>query len=151
MRMRSVIQRVSRACVRVKGKIVGEISRGVLIYLGVEKGDTLRELEFTAEKIINLRIFPDDNNSMNLSLLDIKGEILSISQFTLTSRIKKGRRPSFSNAMEPDQAEEFYNKFNNLLTEYGIKVKTGEFGEMMKVDYINDGPVTFIIEKRFNE
>ena len=147
--MRIVVQRVLEARVEVAGKTVGKINHGLLIYVGIEKGDTEKELEFMAEKILNLRIFPDRNNKMNLSVTDIEGaEILSISQFTLASHIKKGRRPDFNNAEEPSRAELMYNQFNNLLSQ-NIKVEKGIFGAMMNILSINHGPVTFIIEKKY--
>ena len=145
--MRTVIQRVSRASVEVDGRIVGKIGRGILAYVGIEKGDTEKEIAFMAEKILNLRIFPDDERRMNLSVKDIGGEILSISQFTLASHIKKGRRPDFNNAEDPGKAEELYERFNELLAGE-IKVEKGVFAAMMKVESVNDGPVTFIIERR---
>jgi D-tyrosyl-tRNA(Tyr) deacylase len=147
--MRTVIQRVSRASVEVDGKVVGRIDRGILAFVGIEKGDTEKEIAFMAEKILNLRIFPDDEYRMNLSVKDIGGGILSISQFTLASYIKKGRRPDFTNAEEPGRAEELYEKFNDLLSRE-IKVEKGVFGAMMQIESINDGPVTFIIERKFN-
>lgn len=147
--MRVVIQRVDRANVAVEGKIVGEIGRGILVFAGIEKGDTEKEIVFMAEKILNLRIFPDREKKMNLSLKDINGEILSISQFTLASYIKKGRRPDFNNAEDPEKAEALYEKFNKLMAEE-VKVETGVFAAMMKIESVNDGPVTFIIEKRYS-
>jgi D-tyrosyl-tRNA(Tyr) deacylase len=148
--MRTVIQRVSRASVEVDGKVVGRIDRGILAFVGIEKGDTEKEIAFMAEKILNLRIFPDDEYRMNLSVKDIGGGILSISQFTLASYIKKGRRPDFTNAEEPGRAEELYEKFNDLISRE-IKVGKGVFGAMMQIESINDGPVTFIIEKKLQQ
>lgn len=146
--MRNVIQRVTRASVEVNGEIVGKINRGILVYVGIEKGDTEKEIAFMAEKILNLRIFPDEERRMNLSVKDIGGEILSISQFTLASYIKKGRRPDFTNAEEPGKAEELYERFNEICSQE-INVEKGVFGAMMNIESINDGPVTFIIEKKF--
>ncbi len=148
--MRVVIQRVSRASVEVEGKVVGKIGRGILVYAGIEKGDTEKEMAFMAEKILNLRIFPDHENKMNLSVKDIGGEILSISQFTLASHIKKGRRPDFNNAEDPARAESLCHRFNQLLDQE-IRVETGVFAAMMKIDSLNDGPVTFIIEKKYDK
>ncbi len=145
--MRVVIQRVTKASVEVDGTIVGKIQKGILAYVGIEKGDTEKEIAFTAEKILNLRIFPDQQGRMNLSVKDIGGAILSVSQFTLASYIKKGRRPDFTNAEEPKQAEAFYEQFNQLLSQE-ITVETGVFGAMMQIESINDGPVTFIIERK---
>ena len=148
--MRVVVQRVRSADVRVGSEIVGKIGSGLLVYSGIEKGDSEKEIEFIAEKILNLRIFPDKNGKMDSSVLDISGgSILSISQFTLASYIKKGRRPDFSNAMDPEKAEELYNKFNKILIGK-IRVETGVFGEMMDITSVNDGPVTFILEKKFS-
>jgi D-tyrosyl-tRNA(Tyr) deacylase len=147
--MRVVIQRVSEAGVEVDGKQVGKIGRGILVYAGVERGDGEREMRFMAEKILNLRIFPDHENKMNLSVKDVGGEILSISQFTLASHIKKGRRPDFNNAEDPTAAEKLYNRFNAFLSEE-IHVETGVFGAMMTISSLNDGPVTFIIEKKYD-
>ncbi|MCP5108876.1 MAG: D-tyrosyl-tRNA(Tyr) deacylase [bacterium] len=147
--MRVVIQRVNRAAVEVDEVVVGKIGMGILAYVGIEKGDTEKEIAFMAEKILNLRIFPDDEYKMNLNVKDVGGAILSISQFTLASYIKKGRRPDFTNAEEPARAEALWEKFNALLAGE-IKVEKGVFGAMMAVDSVNWGPVTFIIEKRYN-
>jgi D-tyrosyl-tRNA(Tyr) deacylase len=114
----------------------------------VEKGDGDREVDFMAEKILNLRVFPDSEGKMNLNLIETRGEILSVSQFTLASHIKKGRRPDFNNAEVPQRAEQLYRRFNRYLAR-SVKVETGIFGAMMEIHSINDGPVTFIIEKRF--
>lgn len=147
--MRIVVQRVSSADVKVNSKIVGEIGKGLLIYAGIEKGDTLREIEFMADKVLNLRIFPDEDKKMDRAVLDVPGSaILSISQFTLASFIKKGRRPDFSNALEPETAEKLYDHFCKKLSGK-IKVEKGVFGAMMEITSVNDGPVTFIIEKNF--
>jgi len=147
--MRVVVQRVKNAEVEIKGEIIANIERGLLVFVGIEKGDKEKEILFMAEKILNLRIFPDKNNKMNLSIKDINGEILSISQFTLASHIKKGRRPDFNNAEEPLKAEILYDRFNDILSDE-IKVKKGIFGSMMNIHSINEGPVTFIIEKKFD-
>ncbi len=146
--MRVVIQRVNRASVEVEGTIVGKIDRGILAYVGIEKGDTEKEIAFMAEKILNLRIFPDDEYKMNLCVKEVGGAILSISQFTLASYIKKGRRPDFINAEEPAKAEVLYEKFNEILSSE-IKVEKGVFGAMMNIESVNNGPVTFIIEKKY--
>ncbi len=147
--MRVVLQRVSEASVEVDKKITGKIGCGLLLYSGIERGDSEKEVEFMAEKILNLRIFPDGENRMNLSVLELpEKEILSVSQFTLASYIKKGRRPDFTNALEPKEAKRLYNYFNSVLSMHA-KVETGVFGAMMDVSSLNDGPVTFIIEKRF--
>jgi len=147
--MRVVVQRVKNAEAEVKGEIIANIERGLLVFVGIEKGDKEREIFFMAEKILNLRLFPDKKNKMNLSIKEINGEILSISQFTLASHIKKGRRPDFNNAEEPLKAKILYNRFNDILSDE-IKVKKGIFGSMMNIHSINEGPVTFIIEKKFD-
>lgn len=145
--MKAVIQRVLESKVEVNRKIVGQIGQGLNILLGVEKGDTDKEVEKLVNKIVNLRIFEDEKGKMNLSLLDINGEVLVISQFTLAGNIKKGRRPSFDNAENPDKAKELYEK---LVEEISILVKTqtGIFAADMKVFILNDGPVTFIIDSK---
>ncbi len=148
--MRVVVQRVDRASVEVDAAVVGKIGKGLLVYVGIEKGDTEKELAFMAEKILNLRIFPDNEYKMNLSIKDAAGAILSISQFTLASYIKKGRRPDFTNAEDPDKAEALYENFNELLAGE-IQVEKGIFGAMMAVESINNGPVTFIVEKKYHQ
>ena len=145
--MKIVLQRVNNASVEIDGKPYSKINKGALLLFGVEKNDKEEFLEFLANKTLNLRIFNDENNKMNLSLTDIKGEILVVSQFTLAANCKKGLRPSFDNAMTPDIANEFYEKFVALLKQSGLKVETGIFGADMKVSLLNDGPVTFILEK----
>jgi D-tyrosyl-tRNA(Tyr) deacylase len=144
--MRVVIQRVGRASVEVDGTVTGKIDKGILAYVGIEKGDTEKEIAFMAEKILNLRIFPDEEYKMNLNVKDVGGAILSISQFTLASYIKKGRRPDFTNAEEPARAEALWETFNEILARE-IKVEKGVFGAMMDIESLNKGPVTFIIEK----
>lgn len=146
--MKIVIQRVKESYVKVENRIVGKIGKGLLLLVGIEKGDSENMLEFMADKIVNLRIFPDENKKMNLSLLDVKGEILAVSQFTLAGSLEKGRRPSFDNAEEPQRAEALFNKFVDVLKNKGVKVETGEFGAMMEVFLINDGPVTFVLERK---
>ncbi len=146
--MRIVLQRVKSAKVKVNEKIVSEIKKGLLLLVAIEKNDAEEDIKFLAEKVVNLRIFPDNEYRMNLSLIDVGGEILSISQFTLSSRIKKGRRPDFHRAMEPEKAKELYEKFLNALRNYNITVKDGVFGAMMDVELINWGPVTFILEDK---
>ncbi|WP_457622544.1 D-aminoacyl-tRNA deacylase [Persephonella sp.] len=145
--MIAVIQRVNRSYVEVDGKVVGEIGKGLNILLGVVKGDTEEDIEKLIKKIPFLRIFEDENGKMNLSVIDIKGEALVISQFTLAGSVKKGRRPSFDNAEEPEKAKELYQEFVKRLSEY-IPVKTGIFAADMKVFIENDGPVTFIIDSK---
>ncbi|ACO03204.1 MAG TPA: D-aminoacyl-tRNA deacylase [Persephonella sp.] len=145
--MIAVIQRVNRSYVEVDGKVVGEIGKGLNILLGVVKGDTEEDIDKLIKKIPFLRIFEDENGKMNLSVIDIKGEALVISQFTLAGSVKKGRRPSFDNAEEPERAKELYQRFVERLSEY-IPVKTGVFAAHMKVFIENDGPVTFIIDSK---
>jgi len=144
--MKIVLQRVKEANVRVKGEIVGKINKGIVLLVGVERGDREEGAKYLANKIVNLRIFPDNKGKMNLSLLDVRGEILAVSQFTLAASLKKGRRPSFENAEEPKKAEKLFNFFVNELKSKRVKVETGIFGAMMEVFLINDGPVTYILE-----
>jgi D-tyrosyl-tRNA(Tyr) deacylase len=144
--MRIVIQRVSRASVEVEGKIVGQIGKGLLVYLSVGKTDQKSNAEFIADKIANLRIFTDENDKMNLTVKDVGGEILLVSNFTLHGDCRKGRRPGFDNAAEPSYANELYEYAAGLIRHEGIKVEMGIFGASMKVASINDGPVTFVID-----
>lgn len=145
--MRVVVQRSKNASVKVDEKIVGKIDYGLVLLVGFTHTDTITQLEYMVDKIINLRIFDDDNGVMNKSLLDVKGSILSISQFTLYADCKKGRRPSYIDALNPNDATILYDKFNNLLKDKNVKVETGIFGSDMKVELINDGPVTIILER----
>jgi D-tyrosyl-tRNA(Tyr) deacylase len=146
--MKIVLQRVKKAAVEVEQKVVGEIGQGACLLVGIEKGDTQHEAQYLANKIVELRIFPDEEERMNLSLLDIQGEMLVVSQFTLAGSLKKGRRPSFDSAEEPERAEKLFRYFVDLIKQRGVKVETGVFGAPMEVSLLNDGPVTFIIEKR---
>lgn len=148
--MRAVIQRVSQSNVQVNNKIVGEINEGLMVLLGVSLEDTLEDVKFLAEKIVNLRIFEDEQGKMNLSVKDVKGKILSISQFTLYGDCRKGRRPSFVEAAKPDQAEKLYEEFNKYIKNLGVDLETGTFQADMKVFLINDGPVTFILDSKKN-
>ncbi len=145
--MKIVLQRVKKASVEVERKVVGEIGQGVCLLIGVEKGDAEEEARYLANKIVDLRIFPDGEERMNLSLLDVQGEVLAVSQFTLAGSLKKGRRPSFDNAEEPEKAEGLFRYFVDLIKQRGVKVETGVFGALMEVRLVNDGPVTFILEK----
>ena len=145
--MKAVIQRVTQASVSVDGQIVGECNQGYMILFGAVEGDTLFDVETLAQKIVNLRIFSDENDKMNKSIIDIDGEILAISQFTLAADVKKGNRPSFIKALKPDLAEEYYNIFCEKLISLGVKkVAKGVFGADMKVSLINDGPVTILYD-----
>jgi D-tyrosyl-tRNA(Tyr) deacylase len=146
--MRAVIQRVSRSEVGVEGKPVGRIGEGILVLLGVERGDERTDAEYLVEKIVNLRIFADDEGKMNRSLAEVKGELLVISQFTLAGDVCRGRRPSFDAAEEPARAKALYDLFMELAAAGGIRVVGGVFGAMMEVSLVNDGPVTFIIDSR---
>ena len=146
--MKALVQRVSYARVGVGGELVGEIGRGLLILLGIGLKDTLREAAFVADKCANLRIFEDEAGKMNLSLLDIGGEALVISQFTLYGDASHGRRPSFSEAAPPEIAEPLYQKFVELLKMTGLAVATGRFRAEMAVELCNDGPVTILVESR---
>ena len=144
--MRALIQRVSRAKVTADGEITGEIDRGILVLLGIGKEDNIYDIKYLVNKIINLRIFADENDKLNLSLKDINGELLVVSQFTLYADCKKGRRPSFENAAKPDVALDLYNKFVDECRTYGIKIETGQFQAVMNVELCNDGPVTILID-----
>ena len=144
--MRAVIQRVLGAEVKVKEQSVGRIDKGLLVYLSVSKGDTLKDAEFMAEKLANLRIFADEAGKMNRSVLDVGGGILLVSNFTLHGDCRKGRRPGFDAAAEPELAEQLYEKVAGLITEQGVGVEKGVFGEYMQVSSVNDGPVTFLLD-----
>ena len=145
--MRAVVQRVKKAAVSVDGKVISSIDSGLLVLLGIEKDDTEETALYVSNKIANLRIFEDEFGKMNLSVQDINGSILVVSQFTLASQIKKGNRPSFSDAMEEDKAKVLYEKFVSDLEKLGVPVRTGVFKAHMEVTLTNDGPVTFIIER----
>lgn len=144
--MRSVVQRVTRASVSVDGQIVGRIGPGILVLLAASKGDGPEQVKWMASKLPGLRIFQDQEGKMNLSLEDIKGEMLIVSQFTLYGDCKKGKRPSYGHAAPPQEAEALYNDFVQIVKDKGIPVKTGNFGAMMEVELINDGPVTLILD-----
>jgi D-tyrosyl-tRNA(Tyr) deacylase len=144
--MRAVIQRVSRASVTIDGEIVGSIGPGLLVLLGITHADTTEQARWLAEKIVNLRIFNDDDGKMNRSVADIDGSLLVVSQFTLYGDAQKGRRPSFIGAARPEYATALYEQFIVTLLEQGVPVQTGRFGAMMQVELVNDGPVTLIVE-----
>lgn len=145
--MKALIQRVKRASVSIEGKLYSSITSGLLVFLGVEKDDEKVNAEKLSQKVINLRIFEDENEKMNLSLKDVKGEMLVVSQFTLCGDCKKGTRPSFDKAANPDKAVDLYEYFIKCLKEDNIPVQTGKFRAMMDVELVNDGPVTLWVEK----
>lgn len=146
--MRVVLTTVDSAKVSIKGKIVGQIGRGYLLLVGFTSGDDQEIVRKMAEKILSLRAFCDENEQINISLMDVGGSILSISQFTLYANVAKGRRPSFIDALRPNEAEPLYDYFNHILEDGGINVSTGVFGAMMKVESINDGPFTLLLDSK---
>ena len=148
--MRVVVQRVTSSKVIVNDKIIGSINKGFNLLIGFSKEDTEEDLLYLKDKIINLSIFEDENDKMNFSLLDVKGDILAISQFTLYGDCRKGRRPNFMEAEGGDKAKALYERFIELLKETNLKIETGEFGAHMKVDIQNDGPVTIILDSKKN-
>lgn len=146
--MRVVVQRSKAASVTVAGEVTGKITSGLVLLVGVTHSDTEEDAAYLADKIVNLRIFEDEAEKMNLSLMDVGGQILSISQFTLYGDCRKGRRPNFMEAARPEQAIKIYDAFNEFLKEKGVHVETGRFGAMMDVALVNDGPVTLIVESK---
>ncbi|SEF92494.1 D-tyrosyl-tRNA(Tyr) deacylase [Caloramator fervidus] len=148
--MRAVVQRVKRASVMVEDRLVGKIDDGILVLLGVEDSDTLDDVKYMADKVCNLRIFEDENGKMNLSLIDVKGSLLVVSQFTLYGDCRKGRRPNFMMAAKPEHAEKMYNEFIKECKRYIDNVQTGQFQAYMQVELINDGPVTLLIDSKKN-
>jgi D-tyrosyl-tRNA(Tyr) deacylase len=146
--LRIVLQRVKQAKVTVDGQVVGRIEKGLVLLVGAKTGDTEDEVKFLVDKCVNLRIFEDDQQKMNLSALDVEAEILVVSQFTLYGDTSKGRRPSFTGALEPKEAEKLYLEFIRQIKAIGLKAETGTFGAKMLVDIANWGPVTFILESR---
>ncbi|MCH8011612.1 MAG: D-tyrosyl-tRNA(Tyr) deacylase [Candidatus Marinimicrobia bacterium] len=144
--MIALLQRVSYAEVTVKNQITGEIDQGLLIFIGVFNHDTEKDVQFLVDKISGFRIFNDENDKMNLSVQDVKGSVLVVSQFTLCADWKKGRRPSFIRAAIPEKGEQLYNEFINRLSQKGIHVESGSFGAMMDVKLTNDGPATFVLD-----
>ena len=146
--MRVVLQRVAHASVTVEEKVIGKIQRGFLLLVGVTHDDAMEDMEYLVRKIVQMRIFEDEEGKLNRSIQDIGGEILSVSQFTLYADTKKGNRPSFSKAAPGDVALEMFEQFNGLLRESGIPVETGQFGADMKVELLNDGPVTILLDSK---
>ena len=146
--MRVVLQRVAHASVTVEEKVIGKIERGFLLLVGVTHDDAMEDMEYLVRKIVQMRIFEDEEGKLNRSIQDIGGEILSVSQFTLYADTKKGNRPSFSKAAPGDVALEMFEQFNGLLRDTGIPVETGQFGADMKVELLNDGPVTILLDSK---
>ncbi len=146
--MRVVIQRVTEANVKVEGEIVGEVKQGLMLLVGIQEEDTKTDVDWLVQKILNLRIFGDEEGKLNLSVQDIKGEILCISQFTLIADYKKGNRPSFIKAAKPDQAIPLFEYFKAEISKSGLKTEAGIFGADMKVSLLNDGPVTILMDSQ---
>lgn len=145
--MRVLVQRCDKALVRVNDNVVGSINKGLMILVGFTEGDNFDTIKYMADKIVNLRVFDDENGIMNKSILDKSYSILSVSQFTLYADASKGRRPSYVNALNGSLAKPLYDKFNEELRKHGVEVETGSFGADMKVELINDGPVTIMLER----
>jgi D-tyrosyl-tRNA(Tyr) deacylase len=146
--MKIVLQRVKEASVEVEGNVVGKTGQGICLLVGIEKGDSEDDARYLAKKIIELRIFPDEEGKMNLCLQDVEGEVLVVSQFTLAGSVKKGRRPSFDKAETPERAEKLFHYFVDFIRQRQIKVETGVFQALMQVHLVNDGPVTFILQSK---
>ncbi len=146
--MKALLQRVTEASVSVAGEVVGRIGRGLVVFVGVANGDTEKDAQYLAQKAVNLRIFSDEAGKFNLSALDIGGELLLVSQFTLLADTRKGRRPSFIEAAPPAQAEELFEQFVEQVRATGLKVETGRFQQYMQVEIHNDGPVTILLDSR---
>ena len=146
--MKALIQRVLKAAVKVNGETVGSISRGLAVLVGIADGDFEKDVSYITDKIINLRIFSDENGKFNLSVIDIRGQILLVSQFTLLADIRKGKRPSFINAASPEKAEKLFNMLVKAVAEKGIYTQTGRFRQHMLVEILNDGPVTIILDSK---
>jgi D-tyrosyl-tRNA(Tyr) deacylase len=146
--MRVVVQRVSRAEVRIGGEVVGRIGRGLLLLVAIERTDTEDDLDWFSDKVLNMRIFEANDGKMNLSVLDVRGGILAVSQFTLAADLSRGRRPGFERAAPPERAEPLYRAFVDRLSRSGLAVETGRFREFMEVELVNDGPVTFVLDGR---
>ncbi|MGB8683177.1 MAG: D-aminoacyl-tRNA deacylase [Candidatus Binatus sp.] len=146
--MRAVVQRVSRAEVRIDGRVVGKIARGFVVLIGVAAGDNEADAAHLVDRIVGMRVFADDAGKMNLSIAQVEGELLVVSQFTLIADTNSGRRPSFIKAAAPEEARRLYDQFVSLARTRDVKVETGEFGATMEVDLVNDGPVTIILDSR---
>lgn len=146
--MRAVVQRVDRASVTVDGSVTGQSGRGLLVLLGVAEGDTDKDLQYMVDKVVGLRIFEDENEKMNLSVKDIGGELLAVSQFTLCGDCRKGKRPSFDKAAKPEIANAYYERFVELCRQAGLHVETGVFRAHMLVELVNNGPVTILLDSR---
>lgn len=146
--MKVLVQRVKKASVEVESKIVASIGKGILVFLGVEKGDDKPQADWLTAKLANLRIFEDENGKMNLSVTDVNGELIVVSQFTLAGDCTRGNRPGFDNAARPEQAKPLYEYFSGCLRDKGLHVENGVFQADMQVELINDGPVTFVLEKK---
>ncbi len=146
--MRAVVQRVSRSSVTVDGKVVGKIGKGLTVLLGITHTDDEKDINYIIDKVVNLRIFEDEQGKMNLSVKDVGGQILYVSQFTLYGDVRGGRRPSYTQAMAYDDAKELYDKFLLLAGDKGVAVSAGEYGADMKVEILNDGPVTILIDSK---
>jgi len=144
--LKALLQRVTQASVSIAGEVVGRIGQGLVVFIGVGRGDTLKDIEYLTQKVLNLRIFADREGKFNLSVLDIGGELLVISQFTLLADTRKGRRPSFDGAAPPDEAENLFNQFVGQVKAGGLKVETGRFQKYMQVEISNDGPVTIMLD-----
>lgn len=148
--MRAVVQRVKSSKVTVDGEVIGSVNRGFNVLLGISKDDTIEDVDYIKDKIVNLRVFEDEDNKMNKSLLDIQGELLVISQFTLYGDCRKGRRPNFMEAMKGSEAEKLYETFLEEIKKSGLRVQCGKFGADMTVDIVNDGPVTILLDSSRN-
>ena len=146
--MKALLQRVTGASVSVAGEVVGRIGRGLVIFVGVANGDTEADAQYLAQRAVNLRIFPDEEGKFNLSVLEVNGELLVVSQFTLLADTRKGRRPNFIEAAPPAQAEELFGKFVDAAQASGLKVETGRFQQYMRVEIHNDGPVTILLDSK---
>ncbi len=146
--LRAVVQRVTSGSVTTDSRVIGQIGRGLVVLLGIGQEDTQQDIDYLADKIVNLRVFEDENGKMNTSLLDVKGELLIVSQFTLYGDCRKGKRPSYDSAARPEAAQLLYNSFVKKTSEYGLKVETGKFQADMLVNIQNDGPVTLLLDSK---